>query len=142
VTRGTAAQPWPRRVLLFDGECNLCNATVDWILRHDRRGVFRFATLQSDAAARLLDGTAGADAAADDTVILIEDGRVHTRSTAALRVLHALGPPWSFARILAVVPAPLRDAVYELIARRRHRWFGRRETCRLPTPQERERFLG
>ncbi len=116
-------------VLLFDGECNFCNATVLFVVDRDPAAVFRFAALQSEAAARAL-GAAGADAAAVqrdlDTVVLLEEGRMHVRSTAALRVARRLAWPWPllyYAFIL--VPAPLRDLAYRVVARNRYRWWGR-----------------
>lgn len=127
-------------VLLFDGVCNLCNGTVDFLMRRDHRQVLRFASLQSDAAHQLLQ-KAGGTAATLDSVVLVHEGQVHLRSTAVLRTLRLLGLPWALAYALIVVPRPLRDAAYRLIARNRYRWFGRHDTCRIPTPEERARFL-
>lgn len=130
-----------RPVILFDGVCNLCNASVDFIVRHDRRALYRFAPLQSRLAEELL---AQHRSQADmlDSVVLVEPGgRVSTGSTAALRVARGLGFPWSLLYALIILPRPVRDFVYGWIARNRYRWFGRRETCRIPTPEERARFL-
>lgn len=127
-----------RAVILFDGVCNLCNAWVDFVVRHDEEGRFRFAPLQSDVARDLLKG---APADLPDSIVLVEGHSVWTRSTAALRVARALGLPWSLAWAFIVVPPALRDAVYDWVARNRYRWFGKRETCRVPTPEERARFL-
>lgn len=128
-------------VLLFDGVCSLCNSTVDFVMRHDRAGRFAFASLQSDEAQAHL-AAHGRDAdALLDTVLLVDRDGIHERSDAALRVLRGLGAPWSFAGALAVVPRGLRDGVYRWVAHNRYRWFGTRESCRLPTPAERERFV-
>lgn len=127
-------------VLLFDGVCNLCNGTVDFLIRRDRRQVLRFASLQSDAATRVLQ-QAGGPSVTLDSVVLVHEGQVHLRSAAVLRTLRLLGFPWALAYALIVVPRPLRDAAYRLIARNRYSWFGRHETCRIPTPEERARFL-
>lgn len=139
------AAPTPAPVLLFDGECNFCNATVLFVVDRDPRAVFRFAPLQGEDAARALTA-AGVDAAAMqrdlDTVVLLEDGGVHVRSTAALRVARRLAWPWPllyYAFIL--VPAPLRDLAYRLVARNRYRWWGRSTECRVPTPELRARLL-
>lgn len=127
-------------IVLFDGVCNLCNASVDFILRHDRSGHFRFASLQSDAGRRLT-REHGLDPERHDTVVLVEDGKAYLRSTAALRVARRLDGPYRVAYALIVVPRPVRDFVYDRIARNRYRWFGKRDTCRAPTVEERTRFL-
>jgi predicted DCC family thiol-disulfide oxidoreductase YuxK len=95
--------------------------------------------LQSDVARDLL---RGAPADLPDSIVLVEGKAVWVRSTAALRVARGIGLPWSLAYAFILVPRPLRDAVYDWIARHRYRWFGRRDTCRVPTPEERARFLG
>lgn len=127
-------------VLFFDGVCNLCNASVQWVLRHDRRGQFRFAALQSELGRQVL-AQHGINAGALDTVVLLAEGRVYTRSDAALELLRRLGGPWAGLSILRRLPRPLRDAVYNWIARNRYRWFGRQESCWLPRPEWKSRFL-
>jgi predicted DCC family thiol-disulfide oxidoreductase YuxK len=129
-----------RPVAIFDGVCNLCNAAVDWIIRHDRRARIVFAASQSPPGAALL-ARHGASPSAADTFVLVEHGRLYDRSTAALHVARLVGFPWSLAAVFLVVPRPLRDAIYSYVARNRYRWFGRKETCRLPSPEERARFL-
>jgi predicted DCC family thiol-disulfide oxidoreductase YuxK len=128
-------------IILFDGVCNLCNAWVAFVMQRDRRGLFRFAPLQSESAARLLAGHEIAVTREPQSVMLIEDGRVYQRSTAALRILRGLGGVWGFAAVLLIVPRPIRDVVYAFIARNRYRWFGKRDTCMIPTPEQRARFL-
>lgn len=131
-------------VVLFDGVCNLCNATVDFAIRRDARGELRFASLQSDAGQAVLEAAGAAPVGGGlETIVLVEeDGSVHVRSEAALRLAARLGSPWPcLARLARIVPRGLRDVAYRAIARRRYRWFGMRETCRLPTPEERARFL-
>lgn len=127
-------------VILFDGVCNLCNASVNWILDLDRKGVFRFASLQSKAAAAVLDA-AGFTGALPDSVVLVDEEGVHLRSTAALRIAQRLGFPWSLAVVGYLLPAFLRDAIYKWIAANRYRWFGRQESCRMPAGEEASRFL-
>lgn len=127
-------------LVLFDGVCNLCNAVVRFVIPRDPRGHFQFATLTSDAAARALATEPGARQL-PDSVILVEDGRVFTRSDAALRILRRLTFPWSLVYGLIVLPKGLRDHVYDAIARRRYRWFGRRDQCMIPGPSIRSRFL-
>ena len=127
-------------IVLFDGVCNLCNRSVDFIIRHDRSGTIRFAAQQSETGQRLL-AEHGLAAAGGQTMVVITDGGVYTQSTAALRIARRLGWPWSLWYGLIVVPRILRDPVYRCIARHRYRWFGRRDTCRVPTEAERARFL-
>ena len=128
-------------ILLFDGVCNLCNGAVQFIVRRDPKSKFRFAALQSDAAKALLQ-SAGADAGGlPDSMVLIEVGRLYTRSNAALRAARHLRFPWPLLRVFWIVPLPLRNWMYDFVARHRHRWFGRRDECMLPTPELQARFL-
>lgn len=130
--------PSDHPIVFFDGVCGLCNAAVDRLLRWDRRGVLRFAPLQGSTAERLLPARFTKHL---DTLVLLDADGPHQRSEAALRALHHVGGPWRLLTLLRMVPRPLRDAVYDLIARRRYQWFGRKESCRLPLPHERDRFL-
>lgn len=127
-------------IILFDGVCNLCNASVQWVLRRDRRAVFRFAALQSEPGQQLL-RQFGLDSGRFETVVLVAEGRVFVRSEAALEIARRLGGGWRLAGLLRVFPLFLRDAVYGWVARNRYRWFGKQEICWLPTPALRERFL-
>jgi predicted DCC family thiol-disulfide oxidoreductase YuxK len=127
-------------VVLFDGVCNLCNNSVQFIIARDPTGYFHFAALDSEAARRLLGENAVSDSL-PDSVVVIEHGRVHTRSAAALRIARRLRFPWPLIFAFIVVPRPLRDMVYDLIARNRYLWFGRRDTCMVPTPELQARFI-
>ena len=132
-----------RPVILFDGVCNLCNSAVRWVIEHDKEGRFDFASLQSDAARRVLVkvmDTKEIDALPDSMVLLDSDG-VHVRSEAALRIVRGLGPRFALLRLGILLPRPIRDVIYDLIARNRYRWFGRRDTCMTPTPDIAARFL-
>jgi predicted DCC family thiol-disulfide oxidoreductase YuxK len=127
-------------VVLFDGVCNLCNAAVRFVIDRDPNARFRFAALDSEAARALLQ-TAPLPAALLDSIVLVEEEGVFTRSDAALRIARRLTFPWPLAYVFILVPRVLRDALYDWIARHRYRWFGRRETCMLPTPELKGRFL-
>ncbi len=127
-------------VILFDGVCNLCNAAVQWVIERDRRARFRFGALQSEAGRAALRASVAAADLPDSIVLLDADG-AHVRSDAAIRIARGLGFPWSLAAAAAVVPRPLRDAVYSWVARNRYRWFGRRESCMVPTPELASRFV-
>lgn len=125
-------------VVLFDGVCNLCNAAVTFIIDRDPEAVFRFAPLQSDVGQRLVRRCGLED---EDTIVLVERGRCSVRSTAALRIARRLSGGWPLLGAFLAVPAPLRDAVYRFIARNRFAWFGKRDACRMPTPDLQRRFL-
>lgn len=131
--------PESTALILFDGVCTLCNASVNFVIDHDPAGRFRFAPLQSETGQAILRKT-GRPAAEFDSVVLVENGRVYEKSDAALRIArHLRGWRWVWG--FRFVPKFIRNVVYDLIARRRYRWFGRRDTCRVPTPGERERFV-
>lgn len=130
----------PRPIVLFDGLCTVCDASVQAILKRDPKGVFRFASLQGDFGQEVLKRT-GLPADELQTMILLEDGETHYRSTAVLRILRRLGGVWRLFYVFRFIPAPLRDAIYRLVAKNRHRLFGRMEACRIPTPEERSRFI-
>jgi predicted DCC family thiol-disulfide oxidoreductase YuxK len=127
-------------VVVFDGECSFCNRWVDFLLRFDRRDVFRFAARQTESGALLL-RQAGLPEAGVGSIVLIEHGVVQVRSAAVLRMLRLVGFPFSMAAIFSLIPAAPRDRMYDWFARNRLKWFGRRQTCRLPSQAERHRFL-
>ncbi|MFM2139290.1 MAG: hypothetical protein RJA57_1597 [Bacteroidota bacterium] len=129
-----------RPVILFDGVCHLCDRWVRFVLERDRKGLFRFAPLQSTAAKDLL-ASHGLSEQFPDTVILFENGKCHTRSTAALRILRRLRGGWSLLYGLIIIPPFIRNSVYRWIARNRYRWFGKREECMVPDQKWAERFL-
>lgn len=128
-------------VVLFDGVCNLCNGAVNYIIDRDPSARFRFAALQSAQAAALLAPLGRVPEAEPQSFILVENGRVYERSSAALRVARKLPGAWKLFYAFVVVPTPIRDVVYRFIARNRYRWFGKAEACRMPTPELRARFL-
>jgi predicted DCC family thiol-disulfide oxidoreductase YuxK len=127
-------------VLLFDGVCNLCNRSVQWVLLHDPKGIFRFASLQSDIGQALL-RQHGLSTQKFDTVVLLDGPRVFLRSDAPLEVARRLGGLWSLFYAFKIVPRALRDAVYDWVARNRYRWFGHQSECFLPSPAWKGRFL-
>ncbi len=135
-----AARTTEHPVLLFDGVCNLCSQSVQFIIERDPAARFRFASLQSEVAEQMLSDT---DLTGESlkSVVLIENGQVYTRSDAALRAARHLSGLWPALYALRIVPRPWRDAVYNWIARNRYRWFGEKDSCWLPTPDLRDRFL-
>jgi predicted DCC family thiol-disulfide oxidoreductase YuxK len=126
-------------IILFDGVCLLCDGVVRWIIAHDPRGVFRFATLESQTARRLL-GEERDDAFFHETIVLIEGEMRLVRSDAVLGVARRLEMPWALLSAFACVPRPARDAAYRLIANNRYRWFGRRDHCEIASSEQRMRF--
>ncbi|MBO0935312.1 thiol-disulfide oxidoreductase DCC family protein [Fibrella sp. HMF5335] len=127
-------------LLLFDGVCNLCNGVVQFVIRHDPAGRFRFAALQSDAGQTLLQQF-GLSTTQFDSFVYVRDGRFYTESTAALRVARDMGGAMSLLWGLMIVPRFIRDAVYRLVARNRYRVFGKQDACMIPTPELKSRFL-
>ena len=127
-------------VIFFDGNCNLCNSAVAWIISRDRNAVFRFASLQSPAARQLLD-QAPSPHQLPDSIILIDHRGIRSRSDAAIAIASRLAFPWSLATAARIVPRSLRDRLYAIIARNRYRWFGQRDACPTPTPDLAARFL-
>jgi predicted DCC family thiol-disulfide oxidoreductase YuxK len=126
-------------VLYFDGVCGLCSRAVDFVMRHDADGYFRFAPLQGETAAANL---STADTGDLNSMVLATQGGTFRRSAAVVRILWLLGSFWwLLGWVLWVIPAPLRDLGYNGVAKVRYRIFGKHESCRLPTPDERERFL-
>jgi predicted DCC family thiol-disulfide oxidoreductase YuxK len=127
-------------VILFDGVCNLCNGTVNWVISHDPGGVFQFASLQGAAGQKLLD-TFQLSQAELFSVVLIQNGKAYTKSTAALLVAKQLGGKFRLLYGFIIVPAFIRDAVYNLVARNRYKWFGKKEQCMVPSASVSGRFL-
>ncbi len=127
-------------VIIFDGVCHLCNSSVDFVIRKDQQRQFRYTANQMEAGQKILRAH-GLNPEQIQSVYLLENGNLYSKSTAALRIARHLGFPWSLAWGLILVPAFLRNLVYDLIARNRYKWFGKKETCRLPTPEERALFL-
>jgi predicted DCC family thiol-disulfide oxidoreductase YuxK len=127
-----------QRILFFDGVCNLCNHFVDFLLRKDQHGVFKVASLQGSTAKVLLPKELLEDL---NSVVLLDGSQVYTESTAVLMVMRALPRPWCWMSAFLVLPKVLRDAVYRAVAKHRYLIFGRRDSCRLPTKEEKARFL-
>ncbi len=128
----------PRPLVFFDGDCGLCDRFVRFLVARDRRERLHFAPLQGDAARHLIPPET---AESTDSVILLDEDGLHVRSEAALRAIAQLGGVWRLGGALRAVPRGLRDAVYDLVARNRYRWFGGARVCPLPGRSERGRFL-
>jgi predicted DCC family thiol-disulfide oxidoreductase YuxK len=126
-------------VVIFDGVCNLCNATVDFLIRNDRTGTILFGSFQEDAGRALL--SQYGVFTAPETVYFIENGILYVESTAILRLTRYLLWTWRWLLLGRLIPRPLRDRFYRWVSRNRYRWFGKRSSCRLPSKEEAGRFL-
>lgn len=127
-------------IILFDGVCNFCNGSVNFIIDRDPEKYFKFAPLQSEVGEKLLKEN-GVDKIETDSVVLIEDGKVYTRTAAALRIARRLSGAWRWFYGFIIVPSVVRDIFYKLFAKYRYKMFGKQEACMLPSPEVRERFL-
>lgn len=129
------AQP----VILFDGVCNLCNSSINFVIDRDKQHRFKFASLQSqlgEEVARSFKGNTSLD-----SIILYQEGKILHKSDAVLEVARHLGALWPLLYVFKILPVGFRDWVYGIIAKNRYRWFGKSESCRIPTPELRDRFL-
>jgi predicted DCC family thiol-disulfide oxidoreductase YuxK len=126
-------------IILFDGICNLCNNSVRFIIERDPKREFKFASLQSEAG--MLYKEKHQIPESIDSIVLIMDGKVYLESNAALHIASRLKGPWKMFRIFLGIPEPVRDRVYKWVAKNRYKWFGKSESCMIPSKGNRDRFL-
>lgn len=126
-------------VILFDGVCNFCDQSVQFIIKRDRDGIYKFASLQSDIGQKLL--TKYQVPTDIDSFLLIKDNKVYTKSTAALKIAQQLDGLWKVFYPLIIIPKPFRDIFYNIIAKNRYKWFGKKDSCTLPSPEIKDRFI-
>jgi len=124
-------------IVFFDGVCGLCNQTVDWLIRKDKKNKLIFSPLQGNLAKKYIGNSQLNEL---NTIIYFHKGKKYTKSTAVLKIMSTLGGVWSIVSILFVFPLFIRDCVYELVSKNRYVWFGKKETCRIPSPEERAKF--
>lgn len=127
------------QIILFDGVCNLCNSSVQFIIKRDTAGYFKFASLQSESGQTLLKKCGLNNNL--NSFVLIENNKVYLKSSAALRVCSKLGTGWRILSIFRFLPPFIRDFLYDIVAKNRYKWFGKEESCMLPLPEWKERFL-
>lgn len=127
-------------IILFDGVCNLCNSSVNFVIKHDKNNYFRFAALQSETGKQLLNRF-NIGSSFTDSFVLIENNKAYTRSTAALRVAKHLNKLYPILYTFIIIPPFLRDSIYDYIARNRYKWFGKKEQCLIPTDELKSKFL-
>ena len=127
-----------QKVVLFDGVCNLCNTAVQWLIRHDKNQIFKYASLQSNYASEHLKDSKYQSI---DSIILLDGDGVYSKSSAVLRILKHLKLPYSLLWVFIIVPPFVRNFVYDVVARNRYKWFGKRTTCMMPNDELKARFF-
>lgn len=134
--------PKDKKIVLFDGVCNLCNSSVNKVISHDKNDVFRFASLQSDVGIAIQKHLQ-IDTKNLDSIILYEPGKAYYhKSTAALKIMNEFGGFWKLTQVFYIFPEFLRNIVYDYIAKNRYKWYGKQESCTIPTPELKAKFLG
>ena len=128
------------KIILFDGVCNLCNSTVVRVIKKDKSDLFRFTTLQG-AVGQMIVTEHGIDTAKTDSIILIDNKKAFTKSTAALRIARDLSGAYPLLYGFIIIPKPIRDWVYDYIAKNRYKWYGKKDSCMIPTPELKKKFL-
>ena len=130
-------------LICFDGHCLLCNSWVDFLIKRDRKNVFTFTSLQSNGGrnALLRHGYSERTLEALESIVVLKADQVYIRSDAVIEILVALGGIYKISKLLILIPSSLRNLVYDTVAKRRYRWFGRRDICRIPSPEESHKFL-
>ncbi len=130
-------------IVLFDGVCNLCNSAVQFIIKRDKKNIFLFSALQSQATEQLLQqqGIKLNNTKQPESIIVLSKGKCYDKSSAALIIAKHLGLFWSLMQVFWIIPKPLRDAVYMFISRNRYKWFGKQESCMIPTPELKAKFI-
>ncbi|WP_235855805.1 thiol-disulfide oxidoreductase DCC family protein [Flagellimonas aequoris] len=140
--RGNNDMEENKKIILFDGVCNLCNGSVQFVIKRDKKDVFRYAAIQSEVGEQLITER-HIDTNQVDSIILIEPGVAYfTKSDAALEIAGELGGLWKLTSIFKWIPKSIRDVIYDFVARNRYKWFGKQESCMIPTPELKAKFLG
>ncbi|MDO7171269.1 thiol-disulfide oxidoreductase DCC family protein [Mariniflexile sp. AS56] len=134
--------PNNKKLILFDGVCNLCNASVQYVIKHDSHDVFLFAALQSDIGEQIIKHNKIDVSKIDSILLYTPDAGIDYKSTAALKIASQLGFPQNLMTVFFIIPAVIRNKVYDYIAKNRYKWYGKKESCWIPTPELRSKFLG
>lgn len=133
--------PQDKKIILFDGVCNLCNSAVQFVIRHDKKDVFRFVALQSELGQNILKHI-GIDPKYIDSVILYEPGvAYYYKSAAAIEIAKNLGGFWHLGTVFRVIPTGISNQVYDYIAKNRYKWYGKKDSCMVPSPELESKFL-
>jgi len=133
--------PQDKKIILFDGVCNLCDTSVQYVIKYDKKDVFRFVSLQSELGQKILKHI-GINPVHIDSIVLYEPGiSYYYKSTAALHIAKGMSGIFTFATIFRIIPASLRDSIYDYVAKNRYKWYGKKEACMIPTPEVKAKFL-
>jgi len=133
--------PIDKKIILFDGVCNLCNSAVQFVIQHDKKDFFRFVALQSELGQEILNHI-GIDPRNIDSIILYEPGiAYYYKSSAAIQISRNLSGFWHFGTVFRIIPTGIRNLFYDYIAKNRYKWYGKKESCMIPTPELKIKFL-
>lgn len=133
--------PNDKKIILFDGVCNLCNSSVKYVIKHDKKDEFRFVPIQSELGQKIIKHI-GISEKHTDSVIFYKPGKVYYyKSTAALEIAKSLNGFFTYALIFRIIPSAIRDIIYDYIAKNRYKWYGKNESCMIPTPESKSKFL-
>jgi predicted DCC family thiol-disulfide oxidoreductase YuxK len=135
------ALPKDKKLILFDGVCNLCNTSVQYVIKHDKNNVFMFTALQSDIGQQLIEDYKIDTGKVDSILLYTPEKGVDYKSTAALKIAAQLGFPQNLMTVFFVIPPFIRNWVYDYIAKNRYKWYGKKESCWIPTPELKSKFL-
>ncbi|KXX72609.1 thiol-disulfide oxidoreductase DCC family protein [Flammeovirga sp. SJP92] len=130
-----------KHIILFDGVCNLCDSTIQYIIKHDRKNLFYFAPLQGKTASQLLHNNKSVTFQPNNSIVYSVGDKFYIKSTAVLNIVLKLGFPRNLSAVFLITPPFIRDHIYDYIAKNRYRWFGRKDSCMLLTPDLKEKFL-
>ncbi len=133
--------PKHKKLILFDGVCNLCNSSVQYVIKHDKKNIFMFAALQSEVGKELIEHFNIDTKKTDSILLYTPEDSLATKSTAALKIAKHLGFPQSLITVFFIVPPFIRNWVYDYIAKNRYKWYGKKDACMIPTPELKSKFL-
>jgi len=133
--------PKNKKIILFDGVCNLCNSSINYVIDHDKKDVFRFISLQSDLGKNIQDYLGIENTSLDTIILYIPNEAYYIKSTAALGIIKEFSGVWKLTQIFSIIPTSIRDIVYNFIAKNRYKWYGKQESCRIPTVELKSKFL-
>ena len=133
--------PQDKKIILFDGVCNLCSSAIQYVIDRDKKDIFRFAALQSDLGQQILNHI-GIDQKNIDSIVLYEPGvAYYYKSTAAIEIARNFGGIFNLGTVFKIIPAGIRDSIYDYVARNRYKWYGKKDHCMIPTPELKAKFL-
>lgn len=133
--------PQDKKIILFDGVCNLCNASINYVIDRDEHDVFRFVSLQSDLGREIQQYLGITQQSLDSIILYVPKEAYYTKSCAALKIMKEFKGLWKLMQIFTIIPKPIRNIVYDFIAKNRYKWYGKQEQCRIPTPELKAKFL-